>query len=288
MPTDSFAVVCVLHGDPMLAGWISEVGPMLHLVINDPGAGRYVDLPPVRELHVNDRPLGFAANVNAALGRVWEADGPAVAVCLNFDLDLEPGALEALVAAVQDPEIAVAGAVLSDPQGRPVFSAGSRPTRLKELTRAAGLRGGRPQRLLRGLLRQVPAWRRRNSAQGAQRLLAAGEYVPWTCVAVTRRAWELVGPLDERFFMYAEDLDWGRRAERLGLSALLVDCGTVVHAERATRSPQTDDVYEQSMLDLHRKWGRRDLEWCVRLGRACRRGAGQIRLRARSGYHDRG
>lgn len=286
MPTDSYAVVCVLHGDPPLPRWMAQVGPLLHLVVNDPGPGRYEALPPARDITVNDEPAGFAANVNAALGRLWASDWP-VAVCVNFDLDLEPGALAVLAEAALEPGTAVAGAVLSDARGRPVFSVGSQPTRLKELSRAVGLRGGRPQRLLRGLLRQLPAWRRRNSAGRGDRALGPGEYLPWTCVALTKWAWETVGPLDERFFLYAEDLDWGRRAEMLGLSARLVDCGPIVHAERATRSRQTDDAYEQSMLDLHRKWGHRDLARCVRAGWRVRRALRLLRRRLASREDDR-
>lgn len=277
-------MVCVLHGDPVLPSWLfhEEVAQRLHLVINDPGPDRYAHLPPARQVHRNIRPQGFAANVNAALEQVWADDGPPVAVCLNFDLALDPEALTRLVVAAE-PGTAVAGPVLTDAAGRPVFSVGAPPTRLKELTRAAGLRGGRPQRLLRSVLRRVPAWQRRNSASAGSRELGAGEYLPWTCVAVRQEAWLDVGPLDERFVMYAEDLDWGRRAHQRGWGARLVDVGSVVHAERATRSRDTDDLYEQSMAALHLKWHRRDLERCVRAGTALRRGGRAVAVRLRLG-----
>jgi hypothetical protein len=36
------------------------------------------------------------------------------------------------------------------------------------------------------------------------------------CVMIRRAVWERVGPLDEGYFMYAEDEDWCVRARRLG------------------------------------------------------------------------
>lgn len=265
VPTEPFALVCVLHGDPVLPAWIAELGPIVHLVVNDPGPGRYGGLPPVRELHINDKPLGFAANVNAAFDRV---DAPVV-VCANFDLQMSaevPSRLVAVLAA--DPGLGVVGPVLRSPDGGLAFSVGSAPTALKEFTRAAGLRSGRPQKLVRAVLRRTGKWQARNLAD---RVLLPEEYLPWTCVAVRREAWQQVGPLDEQFTMYAEDLDWGRRAALAGWRARLVDVGTVVHAERATRDRRTDRIYEESHAAYHAKWDRPDLARWQRRGRLLRR-----------------
>ena len=264
MPTEPFALVCVLHGDPVLPAWIAELGPVLHLVVNDPGPGRYVGLPPVRELHINERPLGFAANVNAALGRITAE----VVVCANFDLQMSADVPSRLASALSEPSVGLAGPVLRSPGGALAFSVGSAPTALKEFTRAAGLRSGRPQQLVRAVLRRTGRWQERNLTG---RVLGPGEYLPWTCVAVRREAWLDVGPLDERFEMYAEDLDWGRRASDAGWLARLVDVGTVVHAERATRDRRTDGLYEQSHARYHEKWDRPDLARWQRRGMRLRR-----------------
>ena len=264
MPTE-FAVICVLHGDPVLPAWLATLGPIVHLVVNDPGPGRYVALPAVREVWVNPEPLGFAANVNAAIARVPDA----VVVCVNFDLAMGPEVPGLLVEElVQDPRLAVVAPVLRDARGELAFSVGSGPTALKEFTRAAGLRSGRPQRVVRAVLRRLPRWQQRNEVA---RVLGPQEYLPWTCVAVRRDAWEAVGPLDEQFEMYAEDLDWGRRAARAGWSAALVDVGTVIHTERATRSARTDALYERSHALFHAKWDRPDHARWQRRGQALSR-----------------
>ncbi len=264
MPTE-FAVICVLHGNPVLPPWLEALGPLVHLVINDPGPGRYVALPAVREVWVNDQPLGFAANVNAAFERI---DTPVV-VCVNFDLEMAPGVPALLVDALTaHPGVGLVAPVLRNRRGELVFSVGSQPTPLKEFTRAAGLRSGRPQRVARAVLRRLPRWQQRNEDA---RVLTPEEYLPWTCVAVRRQAWDAVGPLDEQFEMYAEDLDWGRRASRKGWSARLVDVGTVIHTERATRSRATDELYERSHALLHAKWDQPNQARWQRRGRSLRR-----------------
>jgi GT2 family glycosyltransferase len=265
VPTEPLALVCVLHGDPVLPAWIFELASIVHVVVNDPGPGRYDALPPVRELHVNAVPLGFAANVNAALSRV----SAEVVVCANFDLEMAADVPARLASSLlADPALGIVGPVLTGADGEPVFSVGGPPTALKEFTRAAGLRSGRPQQLVRAVLRRTGRWQSRN-VEG--RVLAEGEYLPWTCVAIRRQAWLDVGPLDERFEMYAEDLDWGRRAAAAGWRARLVDVGAVVHAERATRDRRTDRLYEQSHQRYHEKWDRPDLARWQRRGLALRR-----------------
>lgn len=250
MPTEpDIAVVCVLHGDPVVPDWLRAQAPRLHLVVNDPVPGAYADLPPARDLHVNDRVLGFAANVNAAAART-SAD---VLVFVNFDLEMAPDVPDRLARELaQDASLAIVGPLMVGPDGQPVLSAGGWPTPLKEFTRAAGLRTGAVQRVVRAALRRSGSWSARNTAG---RVLGPTEYVPWTCVAVPRSAWDAVGPLDERFEMYAEDIDWGRRAVAAGWHAAIADVGTVVHEERATRSARTDALYEASHVAYHEKWG---------------------------------
>ena len=48
---------------------------------------------------------------------------------------------------------------------------------------------------------------------GEVRIFAAS----FTCVLIPRRAWELVGPLDERYGYYYEDVDWSIRARMGGM-----------------------------------------------------------------------
>jgi GT2 family glycosyltransferase len=249
--------VCILHGGFAIPDWLAQTGHQLHVTVNDPDDHPYDGLPVGAMVTRNPAPVGFSRNVNAALQRVFAAETSQIACVLNFDVDAETDPLADLTSVLAaDDRLGAAGSVLCAPDGSPTFSAGTMPTPTKELLRAAGLRNGAGFRLQRVLLRRTKDWQDRNVApQSGVRILSSDEYVPWTCLAVRRRAWQTVGELDERFPLYAEDIDWAIRCHRAGWALALVDCGRVVHSERATRGSHTDALYEYSHLELHRKWG---------------------------------
>jgi GT2 family glycosyltransferase len=57
----------------------------------------------------------------------------------------------------------------------------------------------------------------------------ASDFVTGCCVLLTREALGRVGMLDERFFLYWEDADWGFRARATGLSNLVVTAARIAH-----------------------------------------------------------
>ncbi len=63
------------------------------------------------------------------------------------------------------------------------------------------------------------------------------------CMAISRRAWHDVGPFDEGYFMYVEEVDWCRRARSRGWQ-IWHDPGVVAvhHAGAATRQ-QPDAMF---------------------------------------------
>jgi N-acetylglucosaminyl-diphospho-decaprenol L-rhamnosyltransferase len=150
---------------------------------------------------------GFAAGANMAWphvnGRYW--------LLLNPDAELEKGGIRALARWMdQHPAIGAASAELTDELGASSCSAGrSLPSPGRALFEAsrlhrllpAGLRG----RILRGTY-----WR------GGDQLDAG--WVPGTAMIVRRTAVETVGLLDERFFLYGEDIDWCWRMRQRGWS----------------------------------------------------------------------
>ncbi|MGY2066373.1 glycosyltransferase family 2 protein [Blastococcus sp. SYSU DS0619] len=269
--------VCVLHGNPPLLPWLHALADTLPLVlvVNDPAPGRYPDLPTAATVLRNAEPEGFAVNVHAGTRALLAAHPVRTVLVLNFDLQLELPALADLVAVLDaHPRLAAAGPLLVDAGGRPVFSVGRLPRPAQEFLRAAGLRQGRWLQLQRALMRRAGAWTGRNTVPDHARLrvLAQGEYLPWTCVAVRRDAWESVGGLDTRFRMYAEDIDWSIRATAAGWQLAVVRTDRPVeHSERWTRSPVTDAWFERSQLQLHAKYGWRRTLRAQRLGLALRR-----------------
>jgi len=57
------------------------------------------------------------------------------------------------------------------------------------------------------------------------------DWVIGACLLIRRQAWEQLGPLDEAFFMYSEELDWCRRLKTAGWRVVYIPSATVVHHE---------------------------------------------------------
>ncbi len=137
--------------------------------------------------------LGFASAVNRGL---TQTDSSLV-LLLNPDTAVHAGAVDRLVAVLkQDSASAVVGPRLVDDEGQLEISFGAMLTPLAELWQKL-LVAGHARRL-------APfSWLARRQA-------ARRRYVDWVsgaCLLVSRAALDAVGGLDERFFLYTEDVD---------------------------------------------------------------------------------
>jgi GT2 family glycosyltransferase len=175
--------------------------------------------PDVR-LHRHDRPLGFTASANAGLGL---ASMPLL-LLLNSDTEVEPGALEALVAAfMADPSLGIAGAQLLYPDGGGQWSGGRAPGLAWLFAESSGL--GRA-------LAHLPGYRRvRPLARSSDR---EADWVPGAALAMRRGVWQDVGPLDTAFHLYGQDLDFCLRARDRGWRVRIVGACRVRHEQGAT------------------------------------------------------
>ena len=176
--------------------------------------------PAVRMLEPG-RNLGFAAACNLAAA---QARGEYL-VLLNPDTACRPGSLAALAAFLDDrPRAGACGPVLLDQAGRPTLSWGTPPRlRYHLLSLLDPSRRWLPRR-----------WREQTMARLPRPGVSAPypvDYVVGACLAIRRSAWEAVGPLDERFFLYFEENDWCLRARRGGWGIWLVPAAEVVHLE---------------------------------------------------------
>lgn len=168
------------------------------------------------------RNLGFAGGVNAGVRAAREAGAAgADLLLLNNDAVLEPGALEALRAALAaDPGAAAAGPriLLDDGSGRLWFGGG-------RIARGIGVAvhegvGGLPR-----------------EEGGAPRPCG---FLTFCAVLLRGGAWDAVGPLDEEYFAYWEDADWCARAAASGRRLLHVPGAVARHRVSAAaghRSP---------------------------------------------------
>jgi GT2 family glycosyltransferase len=192
---------------------------------------------PAVEIMQNAKNVGFARAVNQGLRA---ARGQLILV-LNPDVILLPSAMPRLLEFMAaHPDAAVAGPRLLDPDGTVQGSARRDPSaRTVLFGRSAPL-----TRLFPGnpvSQREMPAF----SVAGITP--SQVDWLSGACLVVRRTAWNQVGPLDERFFLFWEDADWCLRCRRAGWGVYYVPaaCGThFVGVSRARRRLG-------STLDLH-------------------------------------
>lgn len=137
---------------------------------------------------------------------------------LNPDTVLRPGALEALVSFMDThPEAGIAGSRLEDPDGTPQMSAFRFPGILGEFDRS--IRFGPISKLLSRWVSFPPIW---DEPQPT-------DWVAGASMIVRREVFDAVGPLDEKYFMYYEEVDFTLSARRAGWTCWYVPASRVVH-----------------------------------------------------------
>jgi GT2 family glycosyltransferase len=145
----------------------------------------------------------------------------------------------------QHPEVAVVGPRLVDGSGRAELSFGRMIGPLNEL-RQKWLSGGH-ERHLASRSRKVDAMTRREQYP---------DWVSGACLLVRRADAEAVGLLDERYFMYTEDVDLCAAIRARGRRILFTPAVEIVHlrGRSAAAAPAaTRAAYHRSHLAFYRK-----------------------------------
>ncbi|HEX4131713.1 MAG TPA: glycosyltransferase family 2 protein [Pirellulales bacterium] len=170
----------------------------------------------VRRLQRNG---GFAYGNNEVLREALRRlNCPDLFLLLNPDTVVRPGALRALVeAAMKHPKIGIFGSRLEHPDGAPQCSAFRFPSLPGELDDA--LRLGLVSRLLRRWCVAPPPRGERHPA----------DWVAGASMLVRREVFDSIGLLDERYFMYYEEVDFCRRARAARWACSYEPSSRVVH-----------------------------------------------------------
>jgi GT2 family glycosyltransferase len=221
------------------------------------GVARAAGYPWLRIIE-NNRNTGFAAAVNAGI----RACGSGDVLLLNPDTEVAPGAVRELRSFLEThPAAGIVGPRLMLATGQP-DRAGHRgfPTPWASFAEMVGLARLFPRspRFNRYHLEHLPMDHAHevDATSGAAML-------------IRRAVIERVGPFDEAFFMYGEDLDFCLRAKEAGFAVYYNPDATVVHvkgassgikghshavssADRATRRRATE-AFHRSMWLFYRK-----------------------------------
>lgn len=159
---------------------------------------------------------GFAAGVNAGL----RAARGEIVVLLNSDARVTAGALNRLAAyLLERPTVGVAGGRVVYPDGAPQPTAFALPAGLDTYLEFGVL----------GL--EFPLGMRAAPARTGPVGWVSGAFM-----ALSRAARAAVGEFDERFFLYAEDIDWCRRARAAGFQVHYVAEATALHEARGSEA----------------------------------------------------
>jgi GT2 family glycosyltransferase len=176
---------------------------------------------------------GFAAANNVGM----RATSGAHLLLLNSDTVVPAGAIDRLLAELErQPDVAVVGPRLVDGSGRAELSFGRMIGPLNELRQKRLARSGAVDELTRR--RQYPDW------------------VSGACLLVRRADAEAVGGLDERYFMYAEDVDFCAAIRARGRRVFFTPDVEVVHLRgrsAASAPAATHAAYRRSQIAFYEK-----------------------------------
>jgi GT2 family glycosyltransferase len=188
--------------------------------------------PDVRVIEVGSN-VGFARANNNGI----RASTGTNLLLLNSDTIVPPTAIDRLLGELaRHPDVAVVGPRLVDASGRPELSYGRMIGPLNELRQKRRAKGAAVEQLTRRPL--YPDW------------------VSGACLLVRRADAEGVGGLDERYFMYTEDVDFCAALRARGRRILFTPNVEVVHLRgrsAASAPAATREAYRRSRIAFYEK-----------------------------------
>ena len=198
------------------------------------GSAAAVRQTPGVQVIENRANLGFAAANNVGI----RSSRGETFLLLNSDTVVPAGAIDRLLAELDAaPDVAVIGPRLVDTNGRAELSFGRMMSPLAEW---------RQKRLARD----------RHAVERLTRQRSYPDWVSGACLLVRRADAEAVGLLDERFFMYTEDVDFCASIRARGRRILFTPDVEIVHVRgrSAAAAPEaTSRAYRRSQLAFYRK-----------------------------------
>jgi len=163
--------------------------------------------------------VGYAAAIN--VGRRY-VRGCRALLILNPDTRLDPGALRQLLAVLADPTVGVAVPRLIDSHGATLQSLRREPS----IGRAFG------DAMLGDHWRTRPSWL--SEIVRDRDVYDRSRDVDWAtgaALAVSQHCNELLGPWNEEFFLYSEEVEFAARVRAAGLRIRYVPDAVVTHRE---------------------------------------------------------
>lgn len=254
-PVDLAIVIVSYNTRDMLRDCLRSIGPALDglsaqvfVVDNNSSDGSpqmVAEEYPSVDLTVNATNAGFAAANNQALARATAR----YVLLLNPDTEAEPGSLRTMVEFLDaHPEAGACGPMLLNTDGSLQKSGARFPTLWSEFAGHAGI------------WRLAPRWHDLKLRWGRDDFthVAEVDHVSGACLMVRSDVMARVGPLDERFFMFYEEVEWCLRIKRAGWKVYYVPDARVTHhwmgSVRHASKAMTAQLFRSQLL-YHTKRG---------------------------------
>jgi hypothetical protein len=208
-----------------LAGQLAGLAAEVIVVDNasqDGSADLIPALYPAARVVRNRSNVGFARANNQG----FDLARGAYVLLLNTDTRFHAGLAQMLELLAAHPRIGAVGPLMLDQHGQPRDSWGHFPSlaalafTMLLLDRVPGLR-----RLGAPLVVHPRHPEFARALHGPQRV----DWLCGACLLTPRAVLEQVGPLDEAFFMYSEDVDWCYRARQAGYELWVTPAATLTH-----------------------------------------------------------
>ena len=183
--------------------------------------------------------LGFAVANNHGI----RASATELVLLLNPDTQVPSGAIDRLVALLDArPDVAIVGPRIVDGQGRAELSFGAMIAPLTELKQKLLVVGN--DRGIQPIVSMVD--RKTRHTQPV-------DWVSGACLLIRRSDLEAVGLLDERFFLYTEDVDLCASVRGRGRTVLFAADVEIQHFRGRSAGATTSVAYRKSQLAFYAK-----------------------------------
>lgn len=235
---DLSVVVVTYNGMPYLEQCLESAAGYDVVVVDHGSTDRTLEL--VRERFpqaalIEQENRGLAAGWNTGI----RAGSGEYVLLLNSDAWAVDDAVERLAAFADDhPEAAVVGPRLLNPDGSLQPSIRGFPTPWRLATEYFGLR------------KLAPRSRALNAFYGGgsdHASVQEVEFIKGTCLLVRRKAVDEVGPADESFFLFSEEVDLCYRMRKAGWKVLFYPGAEVVHVGGATWKRDFDPMFREQV-----------------------------------------
>jgi GT2 family glycosyltransferase len=196
----------------------------------------------------NDENLGYSRGVNQGIRL---SSGRAILI-LNPDIIVREGSIDRLMEFMDEhPDAGIVGSKLVYPDGRLQYSCRSFYTVSALLLRRT---------FLGALFPRAKPLRDHLLLDYDHETPRTVDWIIGACMLVRRAALEKVGAMDERFFLYFEDIDWCNRMKRHGWSVYYAPSSVMTHtyerssAKSILRKPFL--IHILSLMRYYEKWNR--------------------------------